>query len=223
MRTLRYPTYGKDVEVFARAAYGYLGEPGSLREYNQQPVVMRRTYGRGKVTLAKRVAKAASLPQYGVVGPRLWAVLDPWIPDQKFALGPILVGGVSILAQDCTHLTTGLGWPAFDTGFAQIGLGVVAPEPLVVYDNTSSAMGGDAFYCRGDSGLEYWVAHISTVPAQGARFAAGQIMTRISADSAMPHVHLAINAVPVLGRPLVSRDNYTHGAPLIGDQLRGRT
>lgn len=133
-------------------------------------------------------------------------------------LGPIVAGGTPLLLQDCTHLTSGLQWPALDDGFA-VGRAVVAPEACVVYDNTSSAQGGDAFYVRGASGIDYWVAHITTVPALGAKFAKGATMTRISADHPRPHVHLGIDARPLIGKHLVAHTNYTHGAPKIGVQL----
>jgi hypothetical protein len=34
-----------------------------------------------------------------------------------------------------------------------------------------------------------------------------------------PHVHLAIDARPLLGHHLISHTDYTHGAPTIGAQL----
>jgi hypothetical protein len=138
----------------------------------------------------------------------------PAVPN----LGPIVYAGKSILLQDCTHITDGLGWPAFDDGF-KVGLAVVAPEPCVVDDNTSSAQGGDAFYVKGDSGIRYWVGHITTVPALNRRFRKGEKMTTISGDHPRPHVHLGIDARALLGKHLESHSNYTHGAALIGVQL----
>jgi len=134
-------------------------------------------------------------------------------------LGPIVQGGKSILLEDCTHLTSGLGWPAFDAGF-KVGLAVVAPEACVVDDDTSSSQGGDAFYVKGVSGIRYWVAHITAVPRLGTAFRKGQKMTTISADHPRPHVHLAVDARALLGgKHLESHTNYTHGAPTIGQQL----
>ena len=134
-------------------------------------------------------------------------------------LGPIVQGGASVLAQDCTHITSGLGWPAFDDGF-RVGRPVIAPESGVVDDNTSGAAGGDAFYFRGDSGIRYWIGHITKVPAQGTRFAKGATMTTISADHPRPHVHLGIDVRKLTGgKHLISHTNYTHGAPKIGEQL----
>lgn len=138
-------------------------------------------------------------------------------------LGPIVKDGKSVLLQDCTHITDGLGWPAFDDGF-RVGLAVVAPESGVVDDNTSSAQGGEAFYFRGDSGIRYWVGHIAEVPAQGRRFKKGEVMTHISRDHPRPHVHLGIDARKLLGgKHLESHTNYTHGATPIGVQLTKAT
>lgn len=148
---------------------------------------------------------------------------DPVAPTLN--LGPIIKGGKSILLHDCTHLTGGLGWPAFDDAptftAADAGHPVLAPEDGFVDDNTSGAQGGDAFYFTGKSGIRYWVGHIAKVPAQGTRFAKGAVMTTISGDHARPHVHLGVDARKVLGgKHLVSHTNYTHGAPLIGVQLK---
>lgn len=135
------------------------------------------------------------------------------------ALGPIVAGGKSILLQDCTHVTSGLGWPAFDDGWVA-GKAVIAPEDCVVDDDTSSAAGGgDAFYVKGDSGLRYYIGHITTVPALNKRFVKGATMTLISPEHVRDHVHLGIDARPLIGRHLVAHTDYTHGAPLIGVQL----
>ncbi len=134
-------------------------------------------------------------------------------------LGPIVKDGKSILLEDCTHITDGLGWPAFDAGF-KVGLAVVAPEAGFVDDNTSSAQGGEAFYFTGNSGIRYWIGHIAEVPAQGRRFKKGEVMTHISADHPRPHVHLGLDARKLLGgKHLESHSNYTHGATPIGVQL----
>lgn len=134
-------------------------------------------------------------------------------------LGPIVKDGKSVLLQDCTHITDGLGWPAFDDGF-RVGLAIVAPEAGYVDDNTSSAQGGNAFYFTGNSGIRYWIGHIAEVPKLNQRFKKGEVMTHISADHPRPHVHLGLDARKLLhGKHLESHTNYTHGAPLIGAQL----
>lgn len=133
-------------------------------------------------------------------------------------LGSILRGHKSVLLYACTHYTDGVGWPAFDQQ-DDPGTDVIAPEDIIIYDNTSGAQGGDAFYCRGASSMLYWIGHISWVPSQGARFKKGQKITEVSRDHPVPHVHLAINATPLIGHHLISRHDYAPGAPLIGVQL----
>ena len=150
---------------------------------------------------------------------QLEADLKPKKPSTRVPnLGPILQGGKSLMLQDCTHLTDGLGWPALDDMGAP-GRAVVAPEACVVDDDTSGAQGGDAFYIKGASGIRYWVGHITTVPRQGTKFRKGQKMTTISPEHRAPHCHLGIDARPLIGRHLISHTDYTHGAPLIGVQL----
>jgi hypothetical protein len=135
-------------------------------------------------------------------------------------LGPIVKGGVSILLQDCTHITSGLGWPAFDDGWVA-GKEVIAPEDCYVDDDTSSASGGgDAFYVKGESKIRYYIAHITTVPKLDTKFKKGATMTRISPEHIRDHVHLGLDTRPLIGKFLISHDDYTHGAPKIGVQLR---
>ena len=139
-------------------------------------------------------------------------------PNRVPNLGPIVRSDKSVLKHDCTHYTDGVGWPAFDVMGAP-GTDVIALENLTIYDNTSGAQGGDAFYARGASGMLYWYAHITYVPRQGASFKKGAKLTEISREHASPHVHLAINSVPLIGHHLISKRDYSHGAPLIGLQL----
>jgi len=139
-------------------------------------------------------------------------------PSRVPNLGPIVKGEKSLLLHDCTHITSNVGWPAFDE-MADPGSIVVAPEPCIVYDNTSGATGGDAFYFRGASGMLYWIGHITTVPARNTKFAKGAKMTTVSRDHPRPHAHLGINAIPLIGHHFISHDDYSHGAPKIGVQL----
>ena len=69
-RTLRLGTVGVDVEAWARGAHRYL-QDGQLAAFSEQRSVVKRTFGLGKITLAKNCAAKAGLPQYGVVGPAL--------------------------------------------------------------------------------------------------------------------------------------------------------
>lgn len=146
------------------------------------------------------------------------------LPD----IGPVRAGGVSVLDQDCTHITSGLGWPAFDDCFGQ-GVRVIAPEALTVIANPAtgalwtSSNPGLAFYARGASGLIYWFGHLDRRHAVGQRFAKGELvgLTCENHVGGGPHCHVAIDTRPVLGHHLASHSNYTHGAPKISAQLAG--
>jgi len=139
-------------------------------------------------------------------------------------LGPLYSGGSSPLANDLTHWTAGLEgvegsvWPAYDDGWI-IGRAILAVEPMTVYDTGTSQHGTRAFFAAGESGLRYWYGHLAQWPSIGHKFSKGDIVGRIGSMS-RAHVHLAINAVKLLGRDLASHTNYTHGAPLVGVQLR---
>lgn len=145
------------------------------------------------------------------------------LKTQVLALGPIVAGGVSVLLHDLTHATAGVpGFPAFDDGFGDVGRAVIAPENCVVYKD-SSAQGGDAFYLQGVSKIQYWVGHVAYAPPVGKRFAKGDklgTIARIPASDGGPHVHLGINASPLIGYTLIHHTDYTHGAPLVGVQLK---
>jgi hypothetical protein len=141
------------------------------------------------------------------------------------ALGPVLRGGSSILEEDLTHDTGGIpDYPAFDAGFGDVGRDVIAPEALEITDDTSGSQGGDAFYARGKSGIEYWFGHITHVPKQGTKFRKGQKMTEIAPRELphhrTPHLHLAVDARPLIGHVLLHKIGYQHGAPTIGAQLK---
>jgi len=137
-------------------------------------------------------------------------------------LGPVWVGGVSLLRQDLTHMTSGklLGeyntYPALDDAFWR-GTNIIAPEPLTVTQQ-SSADYGDAFYATGVSTMKYWFGHLERAPITGAKFAKGAYIGRVGPHP-RPHVHVGIDARPLIGSVLQHHTNYTHGAPLVGVQL----
>ena len=120
-------------------------------------------------------------------------------------LGPVIYASKPILLESPTHNTDGLfqrtgsEYPAFDFGWIA-GMEVLAPENLVVTDQ-SSAMGADAFYATGVSGLKYWFGHIVKAPANGVRFEKGNMVSRIALIPGADHGHLGIDA-----RPLIQRD-----------------
>jgi hypothetical protein len=136
-------------------------------------------------------------------------------------LGPMTPGGQSILDFDFTHLTTGLGWPAFDlafTGDDGRSLPLIAPEAMTVDTKDSSAHPGEAFYATGASGIRYWIAHLKDDWPLGHRFRKGdKIGDTIPTDiGGGTHSHVAINLVPVTGQHARYGANgngpqYTHG------------
>ena len=68
------PMRGLDVEAHASAMHRFL-RTGELAAFRRQPQTVRRTFGVGKRTLAKKAAREAGLPQYGVIGPALYAAM----------------------------------------------------------------------------------------------------------------------------------------------------
>ncbi len=144
----------------------------------------------------------------------------PPVPD----LGPVWLGGKSVLLQDLTHATTGIPlYPAFDDAFNQ-GRVIVAPEPITVHLKDSSAHPGEAFYAIGKSKLRYWFGHLDRDHPLGTKFAKGDAVGRVAANTVGggPHVHVGINVELLLGegKQLIHHTNYTHGAPTVGAQLR---
>jgi hypothetical protein len=141
----------------------------------------------------------------------------PVVPN----LGPITPGGASILGFDFTHMTTGLGWPAFDTlltGDPGPSMVVIAPEAITIDTKDSSSSPGEAFYATGASGLRYWFAHLKDDHPLGKKFAKGAKIgdTLPTTVGGGTHLHLAVNLIPVTGRHArYGRDgngpNYTHG------------
>ena len=139
-------------------------------------------------------------------------------------LGPIIQGGRSILQEDLTHATSGLPlYPAFDTGWTP-GSVVVAPERLKVTRHSGGAYSGYSIYATGDSGIKYYVTHLSpwrtevgvTVPKGGRLGSVGRFV-----GARVPHAHVGINVELLFGagKQLKHNTNYTHGAPTIGKQL----
>ena len=150
----------------------------------------------------------------------------PKPPSKVPNLGPVVKGGVSLLLQDLTHATGGLdGYPALDDGFGHAGLTVIAPEQLTVTRHSSARRrdgrpNGKAFYATGRSGIRYWFGHVdSPPPVLGKTYRKGAFLAVVSPNHEMPHLHVGIDAKPLIGRELVHHADYTHGAPKIGAQL----
>jgi len=140
------------------------------------------------------------------------------VPD----LGPIVNGGKKVTAQDLTHDTSGLSlYPAFDDAFGE-GVTVIAPEDIEI-TKASSSNPGDACYAEGKSGLQYWFGHLTTAPSVGKKIAKGGKVgvTCHNEVGGGPHCHLGVNVEKLWGsgKQMTHHTNYTHGGPLIGDQL----
>jgi hypothetical protein len=137
-------------------------------------------------------------------------------------VGPIFNGGASVLKHDCTHATSGIScYPAYDDAFTA-GTVIIAPENIEV-TKASSSNPGDACYAEGESGLRYWFGHLVSAPSVGTKIKKGGTVGKVISTSqgGGSHVHLGVNVEKLWGsgKQLKHNTNYTHGAPLIGDQL----
>lgn len=151
------------------------------------------------------------------------------IPDPVPALGPLRRGGPSLLTYQLTHNTDGIPrYPALDENWGT-GAIAIAPEPLVVIPPYTSADPGAAFYARGVSKIEYWIAHLTRSPKIGTRFAKGQEVGRSVAivGDDDEHTHWGINVEQLFGDGVQLKygkngngPDYTFGSPAIGEQLR---
>jgi len=139
-------------------------------------------------------------------------------------LGPVWAAGKSVLLQDLTHNTDGIArYPAFDDGWVA-GRVVIAPEDLEVISPQTSSDPGHAIYCRGKSKLRYWFGHLDRSHSIGAKFNKGDALGKIMwQPNEKSHVHTGIN-IELLpgcsGKELAHHTDYSHGAPLVGVQLR---
>lgn len=239
IRVLKPNDYGKDVQGVRRACRKFLGmtQPSA-------PISVQRKFNASMTELVKAAQDEAVIPKSGWVGPELMGALrradafDAYATQliEQYAeenahevppLGPIVAGDKTVLLHQLTHNTDGVpGYPAFDTGFSRAGVAVLAPEPLVV-TKQSGAQGGDAFYATGVSSLRYWFGHVAWSPPTGAHFRKGQMMSRIANQPAghVDHVHLGIDAKPLIGKSLLYGANghgpdYTEGSPAVGIQLK---
>lgn len=137
-------------------------------------------------------------------------------------VGPVFNGGASVLQHDLTHATSGIAlYPAFDDAFSK-GTTIIAPEEIEI-TKASSSNPGDACYAEGKSGLRYWFGHLDVAPSVGKTIGKGGTVGKVCANSqgGGPHVHVAVNVEKLWGsgQQLKHNTNYTHGAPLVGDQL----
>ena len=144
-------------------------------------------------------------------------------------LGPVWVGGKSILNHGLTHKTFGIPlYPAFDDAFNQ-GRPIIAPEAMEVISPLTSANPGHAFYAVGKSKIRYWFGHLDRRPVPGTKFSKGDAVGRVAANSigGGPHVHVGINVEALFGNGKQLKygatgtgPDYTFGSPTVGVQLQ---
>lgn len=172
---------------------------------------------------AKKVPSGSPNAGQGVFDDRAAGLYKQYqSPDKVPDLGPVFSGGKPVLKHDLTHATSGIPlYPAFDDAFAQ-GKQIIAPEDIEI-TKASSSSPGDACYAKGKSKLKWWFGHLTSAPAVGTKIAKGKPIGKVCANSygGGPHVHVAVNVEGLWGsgKQLKHHTNYTHGAPLIGEQL----
>lgn len=143
-------------------------------------------------------------------------------------LGPFWKGGLSVLDQNLTHMTTGLPkYPAWDDAF-EAYREVIAPENIEVFKKDTSASPGEAIYALGESDLVWWIAHLDRDHPLGKVIPKGNLIGKVFKTSVGggSHVHVAINIENIAGQGeqlLYGRTgfgpNYTHSPITIGEQL----
>jgi hypothetical protein len=159
---------------------------------------------------------------------RVIADLLPKLPN----LGVLYAGAKPTLDWDFTHMTSGLGWPAFDvalTGDPGPSTPILAPETMTVDTKDSSASPGEAFYATGLSGIRWWFAHLDRDWPLGTKLSKGVVVgkTLPTTVGGGTHLHLAVNIIPITGRHArYGRDgdgpNYTHGPYTLRTELQRR-
>lgn len=231
------PTFGKDVQIAKFAVGRYEDEllPAPSTGYT-------KNFGPGlREALQKVIQPREGIPASGNIGQATWDVLWPLLDDYHRwqyrvwsvpvipkpspvpDLGPLYAGGASVLSHQLTHNTDGIPYyPAYDDGWVY-GRSVLAVEDLIV-TKASRANYGDAFYAGGKSKLEYWYGHLIVSPAVGRTFKKGDVVGKIGSQPT-PHIHLGIDARPLVGQSLDYGANgngpdYTYGSPTVGAQLK---
>jgi hypothetical protein len=145
-------------------------------------------------------------------------------PDPVPDLGSVWNGGLTVLQQDLTHPTEGIPlYPAYDDAF-QEGREIIAPDVCEVWKKDTSASPGEAVYLKGLQKVDFWLGHIDRDYNLGVQFKKGQFIARVAPQhtGGGPHCHVGVNVERLIGagKQLVGHTNYTHGAPLVGVQLR---
>lgn len=202
-RTVKTYNVGADVEAHGRAMHRYLDD-GQLAAFTKQPKTIRRTFGIGKRTLAKKSAAKAGLPQYGVVGPDLYAAMrdahaydayaDALLEEYVKASAPkppaLVYPHDKLFDSYCggyLHQTGGIAGNWALDFMAAPGTPVLAPEAGTVsrtsgYDPASGLHGsnrdvfGWSVYLRCSTGF-FYATHFGRLTVHGgSRVKAGQVV-----------------------------------------------
>lgn len=237
------PTFGFDVLCAKTAAHRY--ETGLL----PRPVTgFTKHYGPALKEAIQIIQGAEGIPVSGNIGQATWDVLWRYLdayhrwkytawklptipkPNPVPPLGPIFEGEASLLTYPggLTHNTDGITvrgsvWPALDGGWVA-GRRVIAPEPMVITEQSGSA-GGDAVFAQGASTLEYWIGHLAWAPPTRRSYRKGEVVGVVGAIPGADHCHWAVNARPLIGHDLLygrtgHGPDYTPCPWTIGAQLR---
>ncbi len=231
------PTVGTDVQIAKFAVHRY--EDGLLPKPSSG---FTKQFGPAlKDALQTVIQPREGIPATGNIGKATWDVLWEYLdayrktkyltwtvpsvpkPNPVPDLGPLYIGGASVLNHQLTHNTDGIPYyPAYDDGWVY-GRTVLAVENLVVRE-ASSADYGDAFYAAGASKIDYWYGHLIVAPSVGREFKKGEAVGKIGMQPT-PHVHLGMDARPLVGQTLLYGANghgpdYSFGSPTVGTQLK---
>lgn len=214
---------------FSHGRSGNVGETGVAGVQRQSGIQPSGYIGQSTFNLFRSAKIPAGLPhagEYAMDATAVKLINEAYTkfhsPGVTADLGPVYIGGRSVLDQDCTHATSGIPlYPAFDDAFSQ-GVTIIAPEAIEV-TRASSSNPGQAFYADAQSGLRYWFGHLDRTPSVGTRYAKGATIgkTCVNNVGGGPHVHVGVNVERLwgTGKQLTHHTNYTHGAPTIGAQL----
>jgi hypothetical protein len=116
-------------------------------------------------------------------------------------IGPVYLGGISLLDYDLTHATSGIPlFPAFDTAFSS-GVSIIAPEDVVVDTRHTSSNPGHAVYLTGKSGLRYWVGHLDRDWPLGTIRRRGELLGSTPRSSSAPARSLSTTRTTRTARP----------------------
>lgn len=219
-RTLKLGVRGEDVEGFTRAMHRYL-QTGQLANYMAQKDRVRQTWGLAKVTLAKKAAKKAGLPAYGVAGPKLEAVMrkadafdalaDHLLDEyrRQHVLPPVVypLVGAGTVCQGL-HPTAGLAGNWAIDFCAPGGTTVVAPvkakvkklsgRPPTYVANSTVGIFGWSIHLETSDGYRFFSTHYGTRSVElGQTVPAGGRLGTVGhwpGDPGRSHVHFGVTS-----------------------------